>query len=607
MAGLPSPTVRRPYDNGFMVSRTVAGVICAAALGAQTPAWIVKSNAHTQVLLDALSRTSPEAAALYGVEGVDEEISDLKPGFQARNRRILEEALDEMRRRLGGEQDRLVRQDLEILIDAAELSIEQSLASEKLLVPYFDVSRVVFYSAKALLDDRVAASRHPAALVRLRRYAGMESGYEPITRLAMARFAEGLEAGLTAPFRGEVEKNLADSEYLLNGIGPLFEKYGVGGYQDALATFRRQAAEFNDQIRARLLPRTREDFRLPPQLYALQLRDYGVDIPPLDLANQARGSFREIQLQMRDIAARLAAERGLPSKDYRDVIRELKKLQLADGEIMPHYRRRLAQIEEIVRRENLVTLPRREAAIRLASEAESAALPAPHMSPPRLIGNTGEKGEFVLPLRVPGEKGELQGFDDFTFDAASWTLTAHEARPGHEMQFAQLVEAGVSIARAIFAFNSTNVEGWALYTESLMKPYMPLDGQLISLQHRLMRAARAFLDPELQAGKVKPEEAMRVLTEDVVLSGPMARQEVERYTFRMPGQATSYYYGYSRMIELRSDVQKALGPRFDLKAFHDFVLAQGLLPPKLLRRTVFDGMVPRDPGAAASPAVGGGT
>jgi uncharacterized protein (DUF885 family) len=186
----------------------------------------------------------------------------------------------------------------------------------------------------------------------------------------------------------------------------------------------------------------------------------------------------------------------------------------------------------------------------------------------------------------------MQAFDDFTFAAGSWTLTAHEARPGHEMQFAAMVESGVSTARAVFAFNSTNVEGWALYTESFMKPYMPLEGQLISLQHRLLRAARAYLDPELQLGKLEPEEAFRVLREDVVLSEPMATQEVERYTFRMPGQAGSYFYGYSRMIALRSDVQKALGEKFEPRQFHDFILSQGLIPPSLLREAVLTEFLP---------------
>ena len=154
------------------------------------------------------------------------------------------------------------------------------------------------------------------------------------------------------------------------------------------------------------------------------------------------------------------------------------------------------------------------------------------------------------------------------------------------MQFAKIVEAGVSTARALFAFNSTNVEGWGLYAEWMMLPYMSPEGQLVSLQRRLLRAARAFLDPELHLGRVTPDEARRVLLEDVVLSRAMTEQEVERYTFRAPGQATSYFYGYTRLRELRSEVERALGDEFSARDFHDFILAQGLLPPELLREAV---------------------
>jgi uncharacterized protein (DUF885 family) len=69
----------------------------------------------------------------------------------------------------------------------------------------------------------------------------------------------------------------------------------------------------------------------------------------------------------------------------------------------------------------------------------------------------------------------------------------------------------------------------------------------------------------------------------VVLSDAMARQEVERYTFRLPGQATSYFYGYIRLLELRAEVEKIMGSRFHLKEFRDFLLAHGLLPPAQLR------------------------
>jgi uncharacterized protein (DUF885 family) len=212
--------------------------------------------------------------------------------------------------------------------------------------------------------------------------------------------------------------------------------------------------------------------------------------------------------------------------------------------------------------------------------------------PPPFLHNTGQKGEFVLPLNIPAGPGQTsQKYDDFTFDAAAWTLTAHEARPGHELQFDSMVEHGVSIARARYAFNSTNVEGWGLYSEYLIRPYMPLEGQLVSLDYRLLRAARAFLDPELQSGKVTPEEAKRVLEQDVVQSPAFAEEEVERYTYRAPGQANSYYYGFTKLVALRKDVEGTLGTKVKQKKYHDFILAQGLLPPDLLRKAVMEDFV----------------
>jgi uncharacterized protein (DUF885 family) len=372
----------------------------------------------------------------------------------------------------------------------------------------------------------------------------------------------------------------------VDGLAQLFEKYKLTGYQEAQAKLKEQLAAYNDFLRKEVLPRSRDDFRLPAELYANNLENLGVDIAPAELTAIAHKAFDEIQRQMQEVAAKVAKARALSSSDYRDVIRALKKEQLSGDQILDHYRSRIVQIEDIIKRENLVSLPSRPARMRLATPAESAAQPAPHMRPPRMIGNTGESGEFVLPLVNPSAQG--QRMDDFTFAAASWTLTAHEARPGHEMQFSAMMENGVSIARAVFAFNSTNVEGWGLYSEWITFPFMPAEGQLISLQHRLMRAARAFLDPELQAGKATPEQAKNVLMNDVLLSDAMATQEVDRYTFRAPGQATSYFYGYTRLLELRRDLEKKLGAKFNAREFHDFILSQGLLPPPVLRAAVMD-------------------
>ncbi len=269
------------------------------------------------------------------------------------------------------------------------------------------------------------------------------------------------------------------------------------------------------------------------------------------------------------------------------------KKQLKADQVMPLYHRTLADIEDVIRREHLVTLPNRPASSASLRQPKPLSNLRHICKPPRLLNNHGERGQFVLPAGTTGANGQALKYDDFTFAAASWTLTAHEARPGHELQFASMIEHGVSDARAIFAFNSTNVEGWGLYSEWFMLPYMPEDGKLISLQLRLLRAARAFLDPELQEGKVTPEQALQLLEKDVVLSKAFATEEVDRFTFRAPGQAVSYFDGYTRLREIRSEAESALGPKFNVQRFHDFILSQGLLPPALLRQTVMTDFVGR--------------
>jgi hypothetical protein len=574
-----------------------------AAAAKARPEWVARSDEHARVPLGLIGRFSPEYAGFIGVEGLDREVFDLKPGLDERQEEATREALAEIESRLAAERDPRVRQDLEIMIEAGRDNLEGARLNRKYLLPYFDVPQTIFRGLQALLDDQVPPERRGAALVRLKRYAGLEPGYTPVLELARDRIRGRLaDPALLGPPRAQLEKNLGNSAFYVDGIAKLFAKYGIAGWEEAHGRLREQVAAYDAFLRQELMPRSRTDFRLPAELYAFSLRQYGVDVPPDALAERARVSFMEIRNEMRSLAPLVAREKGLAVTDYREVIRALKKDQLVGDAILTHYQQRLKQIEEIIRRERIATLPQRPARIRVASEAESASLPAPNMRPPRLLGNTGEQGEFVLPLNVPTSSGggsAMTRFDDFTFDAAAWTLTVHEARPGHEMQFASIVENGVSVARAVFAFNSVNVEGWALYTEAELKPYLPLDGQLIGLQHRLMRAARAFLDPDLQAGRMEPEPAVRFLMEEVVLSEPMARQEVERYTFRSPGQATSYFHGYTRWMALKAETEMALGPRFDRQRYHDFILAQGLLPPDVLGEAIRRDFVPAEKARAS--------
>ena len=570
------------------VATLFVALINPAAQAAEAE-WIAESNRHTQVLLEVSARYQPESAANLGLEQYDREIFDLKPKFDERQEADLAAAITKLEAARASSKDDLVKQDLDILIRAAQRRLTTSALNRRLMIPYFDVGEQIFDSFQDMLDARVDKKRYPNALVRLKRYAGTEGGYEPLTRLARARIEERMNDGsLTWPWIVEVQQDLDNAPRYVDGMRDLLKKSGLKGWQKDFDTLSRELKVHNDWVRTTVLPRARKTNRLPPEIYADNLKAYGVEADPRDLIQRAMFAYLQTRDELDALARVYATQKGLGSANYRDVIRELKKNRVAGDQVLPVYKSHLVALEDILRQQNIVTLPKRDAVIRLSTEAEAAASPAPHIDPPRLIGNTGEPAEFVLPLKdVHG--GEM---DDFDSAAIAWTITAHECRPGHELQFAGMLERGVSNARVVYAFNSANIEGWALYAEAVMKQYLPIEGQIGALQMRMLRAARAYLDPMLNLGLIEPEAAKRVLTEEVMLSEAFAKTEIDRYTFDSPGQATSYFYGYSRLEALRTQVEIALGSKFRQQPYHDFIISEGLLPLDLLEQAVMTRFVP---------------
>ncbi len=582
----------------LFITLLLAGLLSPSGIS-QSPAasdrsWIKRSNTYTQQLINVSNRHSPEGASAEGLAEYDTKISVLTQADENQERAETEAVLQRLKSSLNTERDPRVLQDIHILIHDTEHRFRQQDYERTHKVPFLNASELVFSGLQGLLDDQTSPERRKAAVIRLNRYAGLESGYKPLTDLARAFvLARMARPDVTYPSRLRMETELARNNNYIDGIADLFRKYKLTGWEPAFNRLKAELISYDEWQRSTVLPKAKTDFRLAPADYALDLEGYGVDIPPEKLAAQAHQSFVAIQAEMAPLAAAIAKQHGFVSNDYRSVLAELKKQQITGDAILPLYESRLHQIEAVITEHKVVTLPSRPAIIRLATAAETAQVPAPHMQPPPFLHNTGQRGVFILPLNLPSANGtKAKVFDDFTYDAVAWTLTAHEARPGHELQFDSMVEQGVSLARALFAFNSTNAEGWGLYSEYLIKPYMPAEGQLASLDLRLLRAARAFLDPELQAGKVTPEQAKQVLMRDVVLSDAFATSEVERYTTKSPGQANSYFYGYNRLLDLRREAEAALGPKFEPLRFHDFILAQGLLPPDLMRKAVLEDFIP---------------
>ena len=569
----------------------------AASKAPASAAWVTRSNELAQILLDAQGPFQPEETGFFGVPGYDDKVADFGPDNGKRYREAMTKARSELQAKLATERDPNVRQDLAIMIAAASENIEGSELNEKYLLPWTDTPQVVFSGINLLLSDQVPVERRAKALDRLKAYAGLAPGSTAVTTLSRQRYEERLaDKNLLQPTKIEVEQSLANVDTYITGIEKLFDKYKVAGADEALKAIATQLREYRDWTKAEVLPKARADARLPEPLYAFQLKRVGIDIDPQLLMQRAQLEFMETRSAMRQLAPLVVKAKGLKVADPTDpvaVIRALKGNKIANDQLEHHYRGVIDAIDPIIRAQKIVDVPQRPMQMRLGSAAESAASPAPHFLPAPLVGNTGQQGTFVLPLGNPAAGDKAAQYDDFNFGSAAWTLSAHEGRPGHELQFTAMVERGVSLARTMFAFNSVNVEGWALYAEAEMVPYEPLDGQLIALQFRLLRAARAMLDPMLNLGLIDRAKAERVLIDEVGLSQAMATQELDRYMVRSPGQAGSYFYGYTRILELRMQTELALGGKFDRLAFNNFLLDQGLLPPDQLAKAVNEVFIPK--------------
>ncbi len=571
----------------------LAAWVLVFAVHADEADWVSKSNEYASQLLQEFAKFNPENIGGLGIDGLDEKIQDLGPGIFERSMESSKMMLDMLNTSLERETDRRVKQDLGILVKSTKDGLFSSQLGRDTMLPYYNINQTIFGGVRGLIDEQIPRERYPAAVVRMEKYAGLVDGHTPLVELAMDRTRERFDVdGLVGPYKGEVEQDLERAETMITGIEELLNGTDLQGWEETYSTLAGQMREYNDWVRAEILPRAREDYRLPPEMYADALKNWGVDASPEQLIEQATKGYMDIRNEMESLAPQIAREKGYETSDYREVIALLKRDGAIDGDkMLDHYNAILRDIEEIIVREKIISLPEREAGIRIASAAETAVQPAPHLDIPRLLGNTGEFPNFVIPQLIQNDDGSWVQTDD-TYVAGSWTLTAHEARPGHEMQFSSIIESGVSIARVLFAFNSANVEGWGLYAEAIVRPYLPLEGQMISLQYRLMRAARMFLDPMLNLGLITPEEAKRLIMEDVAIGETWAQNEVERYTYRMPGQATAYYYGYGKMQALRAQTELKLRDNFEQQAFHDFVLAQGILPPEILKDAVMNDFVP---------------
>lgn len=167
-------------------------------------------------------------------------------------------------------------------------------------------------------------------------------------------------------------------------------------------------------------------------------------------------------------------------------------------------------------------------------------------------------------------------------------ITFHEAVPGHHFQIARSLEQADLPMFRRFAYQGAYIEGWGLYAELLGKEagfYTDPYNDFGRLSLELWRAARLVVDTGLHSKRWSREQAIQYMRENTLMSELDITREIDRYISN-PGQATSYKIGQLKILELRDKARKAMGPKFDIREFHEVVLANGAVPLGLLEQQV---------------------
>ena len=244
-----------------------------------------------------------------------------------------------------------------------------------------------------------------------------------------------------------------------------------------------------------------------------------------------------------------------------------------DQEVIDVYRKLDAQLRtKLPAMFNL--MPKSPLDLRLEPEL-SRATASDHYTPPAVDGS--RPGVFWSVVNDPTQYGST----------GMVTLFLHEGQPGHHFHIALLQELGLPNFRK-FGGNNAFTEGWALYAETLGKDMGLFDkpeDYFGHLNDEMLRAARLVVDTGMHTKGWSREQGIKYFSETLGYSEADSRAQIERYMV-WPGQALGYKIGALKIIELRRRAESALGPKFDLRAFHDIVLGEGTLPLSLLEAKV---------------------
>jgi len=409
--------------------------------------------------------------------------------------------------------------------------------------------------------------------------AGIQAGYT-----AARPALEGVDASLQAQVVGDPS---ASPFY------PPFEKFPAGipaaerarlAQMGAAAILESVVPGFSSllqYVQAEALPGAREavgSSALPDgeAFYAYRVRRYtSLDLTPRQVHDMGLGEVRRIRAEMEDLLHTVGFQGSL--REFADALRQDPRFFVQTPEEL------LSRVALIAKRMDgelprlFSVLPRTPYGIRQIPEAIAPGNTTAYYFPPTGDGSTA--GFYYV------NTYDLNSRPLYEYEA----LTLHEAVPGHHLQLALQIEMDGLPNFRRFGEATAFIEGWGLYAERLgleagfyQDPYSDF-GRLV---FEMWRAARLVVDTGLHAFGWTRQRAIDYMADNTALALLNIANEVDRY-IAWPGQALAYKVGELKIRELRAAAEQRLGPRFDLRRFHDALLSEGGIPLKVLEQNIF--------------------
>jgi uncharacterized protein (DUF885 family) len=371
--------------------------------------------------------------------------------------------------------------------------------------------------------------------------------------------------------------------------------------ETAIAGAREAVKEHQQWLEKELLPHANGEFRIGRELYDEKLA-FAL-LSPLSRAEIRRRAEAEVvntRAQMYLAAKQALAGRAdappMPAEptpaQQQAVIAAALELAYAARPtreaVVDTARRTLAEATEFVRRKDFVTMPDEPLEIILMPEFQRGIAVAYCDSPGPL--DKGQRTFYaVSPIPDDWTSAQVDSFLREYNERSIANLSIHEAMPGHYLQIAHS-NRYPSVLRAMLSSGSF-IEGWAVYTERLMHeqgfraddPLM----RLVQLKWYLRAVTNAIIDSAIHVDGMTREEAMKLMVE----TGFQEEREAAGKWVRAQltsAQLSTYFVGYQEHADLRAEVERRAGAKFDLKRYHDEVLSFGSPPVRYVRALLLD-------------------